>query len=182
MLVNDKISTSIVTLLIILYAALAAPSLPNSVILFFDTWYGKLLFMFLIGFVASHNIQVALTISILFMIILNLATRLESSKEHFYNVTNVIDKSMELDEDMKKFIDWYDTPDVRDKLNNNTTDYGKGISNLLFARTVIYTEMATAAMVPRKTVKKFIENIDIDTDFTKNVNEYKKAKKQSSNK
>jgi hypothetical protein len=77
MLTNNKMTTAIVSLLIVLYSVLAAPSLPNSVILFFDTWFGKLLFMFLIAFVASHNVQVALVVAILFFVILNLATKLE---------------------------------------------------------------------------------------------------------
>jgi hypothetical protein len=88
LITGNKMATTLLSLLIVLYSALAAPALPNSVILFFDTWYGKLLFMFLIGFVASHNIQVALVISILFFIILNMATKLEveqffSNKEYF---------------------------------------------------------------------------------------------------
>jgi hypothetical protein len=88
LITGNKMTTTLLSLLIVLYSALAAPALPNSVILFFDTWYGKLLFMFLIGFVASHNIQVALVIAILFFIILNMATKLEveqffSNKENF---------------------------------------------------------------------------------------------------
>jgi hypothetical protein len=89
MLTSNKMTTAIVSLLIVLYSVLAAPSLPNSVILFFDTWFGKLLFMFLIAFVASHNVQVALVVAILFFVILNLATKLEvenfiaEKKEHF---------------------------------------------------------------------------------------------------
>jgi len=80
LLTGNKMATIIVSMLIVLYSALAAPALPNSVILFFDTWYGKLLFMFLIGFVASHNVQVALVIAILFFVILNMATKLEVEK------------------------------------------------------------------------------------------------------
>jgi hypothetical protein len=88
MLTDNKTTTIIVSLLVVLYSALAAPALPNSVILFFDTWYGKLLFMFLIAFVASQNVQVALVVAILFFVILNMATRLDvenfiQQKENF---------------------------------------------------------------------------------------------------
>ena len=40
-LLNNQTVVNVLTLVLALYAALAAPALPNSVILFFDTLVGK---------------------------------------------------------------------------------------------------------------------------------------------
>lgn len=68
---NQKYLPMLISIVLSLYAGLAAPGLPNSVVKFFDTLLGKLLFLFLIGFTASRNVQVALTIAILFSILLH---------------------------------------------------------------------------------------------------------------
>ncbi len=57
------------------YGALLAPALPNSVVLFFDSWFGKLLFLFIIAYVSSRNVQVALLIAVVFLITLQVANR-----------------------------------------------------------------------------------------------------------
>jgi hypothetical protein len=106
MLLDNKTLTIVLSILIVLYSALAAPALPNSVVLFFDTWYGKLLFMFLIAFVASHNVQVALVIAILFLILLNMATKLEVEKfkmERFEDKKNA-DMSTEMTNKLKSIV------------------------------------------------------------------------------
>jgi len=106
MLLDNKTLTIVLSMLIVLYSALAAPALPNSVVLFFDTWYGKLLFMFLIAFVASHNVQVALVIAILFLILLNMATKLEVEKfkmERFEDKKNA-DMSTEMTNKLKSIV------------------------------------------------------------------------------
>ena len=92
-----------------LYSGFLAPKLPNSVIYFFDTTIGKLLFIFLIAFVASRNVPnsftVALVVSIAFLLTL---TALERTKvreafrmtmEHFENHEDAKKKE---DKDAKK--------------------------------------------------------------------------------
>jgi len=127
LITGNKMATTLLSLLIVLYSALAAPALPNSVILFFDTWYGKLLFMFLIGFVASHNVQVALVISILFFIILNMATKLEleqfvSNKEYFQEQKSP-DLSTDTTEQLKKIICNMAKEDKMIDMKMNVNDY-----------------------------------------------------------
>ena len=72
---NNKTFSVIISLLLVLYAGLAAPALPNQVILFFDTAVGKVLFLFLIGFVASRNVQVALMVAVAYVITLHIANQ-----------------------------------------------------------------------------------------------------------
>ena len=59
-LFDNQTTVIVVSLVLAMYSGLAAPALPNSVILFFDSLLGKLLFIFLIGYLSSRNIQVAL--------------------------------------------------------------------------------------------------------------------------
>ena len=72
-----------------LYAGFLAPSLPNGVIMFFDTIPGKLLFIFLIAFVASRNVenslQVALIVSVIFLVSLVVLNNLKM-KEAFRTI------------------------------------------------------------------------------------------------
>jgi hypothetical protein len=82
-LMENNTLVIVVSIIVALYSALIAPALPNSVIRFFDTLLGKLIFIFLIAYVSSKNIQVALLISIGFVLTLQLAYKLEA--EHFEN-------------------------------------------------------------------------------------------------
>jgi hypothetical protein len=168
-------ATLIVSLLIVLYSALAAPALPNSVILFFDTWFGKLLFMFLIAFVASNNIQVALVISILFFIILNLATQLELNKEYYEDKTKID----ELDTDTKKFADWFF---LNSDLNKRLTKYENQPLNidregdLLIGRNLLIAKYAKEANVSPIVIKNFFDKWGIEKDFSDKLISYTSKK------
>uniref|UniRef100_A0A6C0B421 Uncharacterized protein n=1 Tax=viral metagenome TaxID=1070528 RepID=A0A6C0B421_9ZZZZ len=72
-LLKHKYLNLLVVLLIALYAGMAAPALPNIVISAVDSTIGKLIFLFLIGFVASRNIQVALMVAVAFVVTLHVA-------------------------------------------------------------------------------------------------------------
>lgn len=94
-LFNNKTFTTVVSVTLALYAGLAAPALPDSIVYFFDTIVGKLLFLFLIGFVASRNVQVALMIALAFLITLYVANKRATehylnygSLEHFYDTNH----------------------------------------------------------------------------------------------
>jgi len=72
---ENKTNTLIISLILVLYAGLAAPALPNSVVKFFDTTLGKVIFLFLIGFMASRNVQVALMIAVAYVVTLHIANK-----------------------------------------------------------------------------------------------------------
>jgi membrane protein CcdC involved in cytochrome C biogenesis len=154
---SNKTLTTVAALLVAIYGALAAPALPNQVILFFDTWYGKILFMFLIAFVASHNFQVALMIAVLFFIILQLATRLdienfkkyEKFSEYFEDVkTNMVTMLSDAicsmvkdkpDSEKKKRVREYARENAKvliEKLKVSEEDYYKTVDNLEMSQTV----------------------------------------------
>ena len=62
-------------LLLALYAGLAAPALPNVLIEMADSLVGRLVFLFLIGYVASKNIKVALMVALAFSVTLHIANK-----------------------------------------------------------------------------------------------------------
>ena len=72
---ENKTTSLVISLVLCLYAGLAAPALPNSVIKFFDTMLGKVIFLFLIGFMASRNVQVALMIAVAYVVTLHIANK-----------------------------------------------------------------------------------------------------------
>ena len=74
-LLKHKHLNLVVVLLLALYAGMAAPALPNVVVKAVDTTVGKLIFLFLIAFVASRNIQVALMVAVAFVVTLHIANR-----------------------------------------------------------------------------------------------------------
>jgi len=85
-LFENTFFVALLGLFLAVYAGWLAPALPNSVIGFFDTPVGKLLFIFLIAFVASRNVpnslQVALIVSIIFLITLTVLNNMKM-KEAF---------------------------------------------------------------------------------------------------
>lgn len=72
-----------------LYAGFLAPALPNSVLHFFDTVVGKLLFIFLIAFIATRQIDgsigVALIVAVMFLLTLTVLNNVKMS-ESFRNL------------------------------------------------------------------------------------------------
>ena len=100
-LMNNTTFTVVASLVLAMYAGLAAPSLPNSVVLFFDTTLGKLLFIFLIAFVASKNVQVAIMVAVAFLVTLNV---LQTRNAEGFN--NYIENFIDLEKDTNEnFID-----------------------------------------------------------------------------
>ena len=74
-LLKNDTTKIVLTLVLALYSALAAPALPNKVVTFFDSMLGKLLLLFLIGYMASKDIQVALMIAVAFVVTLHVANK-----------------------------------------------------------------------------------------------------------
>ena len=89
-LFENKIFVATMGAFLAVYAGWLAPALPNSVIGFFDTAVGKLLFIFLIAFVASRNVpnsfQVALIVSVGFLVTLSVLNNIKM-KEAFVNLS-----------------------------------------------------------------------------------------------
>ena len=104
-LFDNKTFTTVVSLTLALYAGLAAPALPDSIIYFFDTIVCKLLFLFLIGFVASRNVQVALMIALAFLVTLYVANK--RATEHYINYGYLEHFYDSNEEHLKKIVcDW----------------------------------------------------------------------------
>ena len=86
----NKIFLASIGLFFALYAGWLAPKLPNSVIYFFDTIPGKLLFIFIIAFVASRRVensfQVALVVSVMFLVTLTVLNKIKM-QEAFQNLS-----------------------------------------------------------------------------------------------
>ncbi len=89
-LFSNKVFLGSVALFFALYAGWLAPKLPNSVIYFFDTIPGKLLFIFIIAFVASRRVensfQVALVVSVMFLVTLTVLNKVKM-QEAFQNLS-----------------------------------------------------------------------------------------------
>lgn len=96
-----------------LYSGFLAPKLPNRVIYFFDTTVGKLLFIFLIAFVASRNVPnsftVALVVSVAFLLTLTVLQKTKVREafritmEHFENEEE--EKKDEKEEEVKEYFE-----------------------------------------------------------------------------
>jgi hypothetical protein len=69
---NNPYVSAALTLFVILYASLARPQLPEALLMLFDNVFFRLLMLFLIAFMAVHNTQVALIVSVAFLITMNL--------------------------------------------------------------------------------------------------------------
>ena len=117
-LLKHKHLKLVLILMVTIYSALLAPALPNSVIKFFDTIPGKLLFVFLIGYTASKNIQVALIVAIGFIVTLQIIERRKI--ENYINYIENFKDDEDGDEDNSDDEDTDDN-DKKPKKNDTTT-------------------------------------------------------------
>jgi len=138
-LFENKTFMAVLALFFALYAGFLAPALPNGVIRFFDTIVGKLLFIFLIAFVASRNLensfQIALIVSVIFLITLTVLNNLKMKEafqsmgvehfslmnqmrnivEHMENKSDETDKEQKPEEPNKADVDMCKTIFTEDK-------------------------------------------------------------------
>ena len=104
-MLDDKTTSVVVSLVLALYAGLAAPKLPDSVVKFFDTMLGKVIFIFLIAFVSSKNVQIALMIAVAYVVTLHIANK--RATEEYINFLK-----------RERFMNYYELFDV--KVDNAT--------------------------------------------------------------
>ena len=69
-LTNNKIISAIIGLFLALYAALAAPKLPKSITLWFDNQWFKLGFMFLIAYMSTKDVPIAIISAVALLVTL----------------------------------------------------------------------------------------------------------------
>ena len=69
-LYKNDISKTIISIVLALYAGAFAPALPNGLIQMADTIVGKLVFIFLIGYLATDrkNMQLAIMVEVLYFL------------------------------------------------------------------------------------------------------------------
>jgi hypothetical protein len=69
-LTNNKIISAMIGLFLALYAALAAPKLPKSITLWFDNFWFKLGFMFLIAYMSTKDVGIAIISAVALLVTL----------------------------------------------------------------------------------------------------------------
>jgi len=69
-LTNNKIISAMIGLFLALYAALAAPKLPKSITLWFDNFWFKLGFMFLIAYMSTKDAGIAIISAVALLVTL----------------------------------------------------------------------------------------------------------------
>ena len=112
--IDNKYISSIFSIILALYSVYIAPKLPNYILNFFDTPFGRLLFMFLIAYLASDgNTQISIMVAI-FLTISLLVLDERKMKESFINEHF---KSNDIDE-----VDDTDTDNDVDDIDNDTDD------------------------------------------------------------
>ena len=112
--IDNKYISSIFSIILALYSVYIAPKLPNYILNFFDTPFGRLLFMFLIAYLASDgNTQISIMVAI-FLTICLLVLDERKMKESFINEHF---KSNDIDE-----VDDTDTDNDVDDIDNNEDD------------------------------------------------------------
>jgi len=124
-MLDDKTTSVVVSLVLALYAGLAAPRLPDSVVKFFDTMLGKVIFIFLIGFVASRNVQIALMIAVAYVVTLHIANK--RATEEYINFLK-----------RERFMNYYELFDVN-------SDNEKKVTDIMCAKLLVAIEAHDAA-------------------------------------
>jgi hypothetical protein len=126
-----------------LYAGFLAPALPNSVLHFFDTVVGKLLFIFLIAFIATRQIDgsigIALIVAVMFLLTLTVLNNVKMNEsfrnlgmEHFELMNQMRDVVSEQSGETKsgtKTTTKVGSGDVPKPKPDMTTDSSKSVSD-----------------------------------------------------
>ena len=112
-LFSNQYVISIVSLLLALYAGAVAPALPNAVIRLFDTIPGKVIFAFLIAFLASRNSQLAIMVSLAFVVTLYGSKR--GFREGFEGEEEELDEQEEQEEEEEEQEDEEEEEEEEDK-------------------------------------------------------------------
>jgi hypothetical protein len=71
---NDKILNAVVSMLLVLYAAMAAPKLPESIAKIFDNSYFKIGIMFMIGYLANRDPSTSIIVAVALFVTLQTAS------------------------------------------------------------------------------------------------------------
>jgi len=91
---NNQTFVTVLSIILAFYAGAIAPALPNNVIYFFDSIIGKVLFIFLIGYMASRNVQIALMLSVAFVVTLTISNK-NKIKESYETFTDNVENDGE---------------------------------------------------------------------------------------
>ena len=129
---ENKTFVTVLSIVLAFYAGAVAPALPNNVIQFFDTIPGKILFMFMIGYVASQSIQIALMLSVAFVVTLTIANK-NKIEESFGNTidtdvnepvmnTETSDPPMDMETSDPSMDTFVDGPIPANNLSGNPAD------------------------------------------------------------
>lgn len=78
---NNKVLGSVLAMLLVLYAALAAPKLPRNVAKLFDNTFVKLGYMFLMAYLVTKDPSVAIISSVALLVTIQTLASLEASNE-----------------------------------------------------------------------------------------------------
>jgi hypothetical protein len=92
---NNKIASTILCLFLVLYASLAAPKLPNSVTAIFKNFWFKLIFMFLIAYMATHNPAVAIISAVALLITLQTLHGQDTVEQVINTVQNRVNENFQ---------------------------------------------------------------------------------------
>ena len=84
---NNEVFNSVIVIILVLYITLAAPKLPKSIAVIFDSPFVKLLYLFLIGYLASKNPAVSLIVAVMLLVTIQTLTYAEQGG-NLFSLTN----------------------------------------------------------------------------------------------
>jgi hypothetical protein len=119
---DNKYASAVISLILALYAAFAAPRLPKGIAHLFNKWWVKLIFMMTIAYVATRNPIIAIVASVGLMVSIQAASKFDLSDEFEYvqdKVGDIKDYIVDKAEDVGEFIG-DKVEDVNDFVFNNT--------------------------------------------------------------
>ena len=82
---ENKTFVTVLSIILGIYSGAVAPALPNELIQLADTVLGKLVFTFLIGYLATRNVQLAIMAAVAFVVTLTVANgnKMEEAYRNF---------------------------------------------------------------------------------------------------
>jgi len=174
---SNKLLSSVLGLFLVLYAALAAPKLPKSVTVWFDNMWFKLGFMFLIAFMATKDLSVAIISAVALLVTLQTLSEQKTTENVIKAVQAKIEKFSEHENNNvehfghKVYINSKESS-LRQKIADKLNVYNdKGIRNFVLKLLTMLPDYNSN----KSTTQNKYE--DAYTLFEKNITEYQKKVK-----
>lgn len=152
-LFTDKVTGAVISLIIVLYAGLAAPKLPKSISSLFKQKTFKLVVLFFIAYSASNNASIAIISAVALVVSMQTLTKQEETEAVIHKIEEVVEEKKAVAQEIAAIEAAHQKEDAAEKARVERNAYLKGVA-----------ERKAAAELPVEVVESTEEDVEEDIE------------------